>query len=111
MINLYNNTIQDHFELIVSEFMYLPWKYLETQIVRRTNTLNEASSTQSITIMAAENIETTVADFLRNKVTLYSQKSSCVLAEQENISIPLFTQRKGGKYKLPLCEAQRKKKQ
>ncbi|KAJ4762241.1 Dna polymerase epsilon catalytic subunit a [Rhynchospora pubera] len=60
--------IQDHFELIVSEFMYLPWKYLETQIARRTNVLDDTSSTPSITIIAAENLETSVVDFLRNKI-------------------------------------------
>lgn len=77
--------------------MYLPWKYLETQIAKRTNTLDQTSSTPSITIIAAENIETSVVDFLRNKVALLIFIISFLyaLAKQEITSIPLLTQRKG----------------
>jgi DNA polymerase epsilon subunit 1 len=62
---------QDHFVLIVSEFLYVPWKYMKEQVALRSTTRDETSCTPSITIMAAENLEVQVIGYLRDQVILW----------------------------------------
>uniref|UniRef100_A0A0D9YSR4 DNA polymerase epsilon catalytic subunit n=1 Tax=Oryza glumipatula TaxID=40148 RepID=A0A0D9YSR4_9ORYZ len=62
---------QDHFVLIVSEFLYVPWKYMKEQVVLRSTTRDETSCTPSITIMAAENLEVQVIGYLRDQISNY----------------------------------------
>ncbi|XP_052142333.1 DNA polymerase epsilon catalytic subunit A-like isoform X1 [Oryza glaberrima] len=62
---------QDHFVLIVSEFLYVPWKYMKEQVALRSTTRDETSCTPSITIMAAENLEVQVIGYLRDQISNY----------------------------------------
>ncbi|KAJ3675811.1 hypothetical protein LUZ60_004853 [Juncus effusus] len=63
--------IKDHFKLIVSKFMYIPWKYLTEQVAIRTNFIDETSSTPSITITTADSLEASVSLHLRDKISNY----------------------------------------
>uniref|UniRef100_J3LD65 DNA polymerase epsilon catalytic subunit n=1 Tax=Oryza brachyantha TaxID=4533 RepID=J3LD65_ORYBR len=62
---------QDHFVLIVSEFLYVPWKYMKEQVALRSTTRDDTSCTPSITILAAENLEVQVIGYLRNQISNY----------------------------------------
>lgn len=62
---------QDHFVLIVSEFLYVPWKYMKEQVALRSTTRDETSCTPSITIMAAENLEVQVIGYIRDQISNY----------------------------------------
>ncbi|KAF0934637.1 hypothetical protein E2562_026131 [Oryza meyeriana var. granulata] len=62
---------QDHFVLIVSEFLYIPWKYMKEQVALRSTTRDDTSCTPSITIMAAENLELQVIGYLRDQISNY----------------------------------------
>ncbi|VAH03415.1 unnamed protein product [Triticum turgidum subsp. durum] len=62
---------QDHFVLIVSEFLYVPWKYMKEQVACRAAMRDDTSCTPSITIMAAENLEGQVVDYLRGQIGTY----------------------------------------
>ncbi|KAL6523491.1 hypothetical protein OROGR_017094 [Orobanche gracilis] len=57
---------QDHFILIVSEFMYLPWKFTQDEAMKRANTC-----TPSITAAAAGSFESFIAEHLRDHVRSY----------------------------------------
>ncbi|KAL6634447.1 hypothetical protein ACP70R_027118 [Stipagrostis hirtigluma subsp. patula] len=62
---------QDHFVLIVSEFLYIPWKYMKEQVTARATIRDDTSCTPSITVMAAENLEGEVTEYLRNQISIY----------------------------------------
>ncbi|KAL5211891.1 hypothetical protein ABZP36_022738 [Zizania latifolia] len=62
---------QDHFVLIVSEFLYIPWKYMKEQVALRSTIRDDTSCTPSITIMAAENLEVQVIGYLRDQISNY----------------------------------------
>lgn len=62
---------QDHFVLIVSEFLYVPWKYMKEQVALRATIRDDTSCTPSITIMAAENLEGQVIGYLRDQISNY----------------------------------------
>lgn len=62
---------QDHFVLIVSEFLYLPWKYLKEQIVSFNIKRDAATSTQSITVSTAETLESCVNEYLKEQISCY----------------------------------------
>ncbi|MQL76845.1 hypothetical protein Taro_009220 [Colocasia esculenta] len=59
---------QDHFILVVSEFLYIPWKYLLEQTALRTTGRDGTSCTQSITVAAAENLESCITEYLKDQV-------------------------------------------
>lgn len=59
---------QDHFVLIVSEFLYLPWKYLQSQVASFNINRDAATSTQSITVSTAETLESHVTEYLKDQV-------------------------------------------
>ncbi|XP_010242612.1 PREDICTED: DNA polymerase epsilon catalytic subunit A-like [Nelumbo nucifera] len=62
---------QDHFVLIVSEFMYKPWKYAQKQAEISAASMGGDLCTPSITIAAAENFESQVTGFLKEQISSY----------------------------------------
>ena len=60
--------LQDHFVLIVSEFMYTPWKYAREQAANRASARNSDSCTPSITATAAEVFESHITEYLKEQV-------------------------------------------
>ncbi|XP_040949366.1 DNA polymerase epsilon catalytic subunit A isoform X2 [Gossypium hirsutum] len=63
--------IQDHFVLIVSEFLHTPWKYAQEQAANRTSSLDGSLCTPSITITAAENFEAHIVQYLKEQISSY----------------------------------------
>ncbi|OMO70162.1 hypothetical protein CCACVL1_19081 [Corchorus capsularis] len=63
--------IQDHFVLIVSEFLHTPWKYAQDQAINRTSSLDGSICTPSITITAAESFEAHIVKYLKEKISSY----------------------------------------
>lgn len=59
---------QDHFVLIVSEFLHTPWKYAQEQAANRTSSPDGSLCTPSITITAAENFEAHIVQYLKEQV-------------------------------------------
>uniref|UniRef100_A0A452YAT5 DNA polymerase epsilon catalytic subunit n=1 Tax=Aegilops tauschii subsp. strangulata TaxID=200361 RepID=A0A452YAT5_AEGTS len=73
---------QDHFVLIVSEFLYVPWKYMKEQVACRAAMRDDTSCTPSITIMAAENLEGQVVDYLRGQIgTYFAEKLLTIVSD------------------------------
>uniref|UniRef100_A0ACD5XVC0 Uncharacterized protein n=1 Tax=Avena sativa TaxID=4498 RepID=A0ACD5XVC0_AVESA len=73
---------QDHFVLIVSEFLYVPWKYMKEQVACRATIRDDTSCTPSITIMAAENLEGQVVDYLRAQIgTYFAEKLLTIVSD------------------------------
>nr|CAD1820134.1 unnamed protein product [Ananas comosus var. bracteatus] len=64
-------TQQDHFVLIVSEFLYIPWKFLDEQVAARTTLIDGSSCTPSITVTAAETLEASVTGYLKDQISNY----------------------------------------
>ncbi|XP_022730050.1 DNA polymerase epsilon catalytic subunit A-like isoform X3 [Durio zibethinus] len=63
--------IQDHFVLIVSEFLHTPWKYAQDQAANRTSLLDGSLCTPSITITAAESFEALIVKYLKEQISSY----------------------------------------
>ncbi|KAK4854956.1 hypothetical protein QYF36_002733 [Acer negundo] len=63
--------IQDHFVLVVSEFMYIPWKYAQKQIACRASLQDANSCTPSITVNAAETFESHLVEHLKGEIGSY----------------------------------------
>ncbi|KAJ9554747.1 hypothetical protein OSB04_009361 [Centaurea solstitialis] len=59
---------QDHFILIVSEFMYLPWKFAQDEVSKRATIRDADLCTPSITAAAAEIFESCMTDHLREQI-------------------------------------------
>ncbi|KAM3303070.1 DNA polymerase epsilon catalytic subunit A-like isoform X1 [Capsicum chacoense] len=62
---------QDHFILIVSEFMYIPWKYAQEHAALRASTSDGDFCTPSITAALAETFDLQMADDLKKKIRTY----------------------------------------
>ncbi|PSR89873.1 DNA polymerase epsilon catalytic subunit A like [Actinidia chinensis var. chinensis] len=62
---------QDHFILIVSEFMYIPWKYAREQAAIRASVRDGNLCTPSITGAAAEAFESHMTEYLREQISSY----------------------------------------
>ncbi|KAI3971229.1 hypothetical protein MKX01_021996 [Papaver californicum] len=62
---------QDHFILIVSEFLYKPWKYAQEQAAVRASSVDGSLCTPSITGAAAESFEIQLTAFLKEQVRSY----------------------------------------
>ncbi|KAL9391175.1 hypothetical protein Peur_015095 [Populus x canadensis] len=60
--------IQDHFVLIVSEFMFIPWDYAQKQAATREALRDGNSCTPSITIVAAENFESHMVEYIKGQI-------------------------------------------
>lgn len=60
--------IQDHFILIVSEFIYIPWKYAREQTAIRASMRDGNLCTPSISGGAAESFESHMTEYLREQV-------------------------------------------
>lgn len=60
--------MQDHFILIVSEFLYFPWKFAQEEAAKRASGMGDMC-TPSITAATAEIIESQKTEFLKKKVT------------------------------------------
>ncbi|KAL0460774.1 UNVERIFIED_CONTAM: DNA polymerase epsilon catalytic subunit A [Sesamum latifolium] len=58
---------QDHFILIVSEFLYIPWKYAQEEAAKRASAMGDLC-TPSITASTAEILESQMAEFLKKKI-------------------------------------------
>ena len=67
-ITIFRSFIQDHFILIVSEFMYIPWKYAREQAAIRASVRDGNLCTPSITGAAAEAFESHMTEYLREQV-------------------------------------------
>ncbi|KAK8513325.1 hypothetical protein V6N12_052522 [Hibiscus sabdariffa] len=63
--------IQDHFVLIVSEFLHTPWKYAQEQAANRASSLDGSLCTPSITITAAESFEAHIVKYLKDQISSY----------------------------------------
>ncbi|KAK7262191.1 hypothetical protein RJT34_29753 [Clitoria ternatea] len=59
--------IQDHFISIVSQFMYIPWKYAHEQV--KASLQNADSCTPSINIGAAEAFESEVTKYVKEQIS------------------------------------------
>ncbi|XP_055836278.1 DNA polymerase epsilon catalytic subunit A-like [Solanum dulcamara] len=62
---------QDHFILIVSEFMYVPWKYAQEQATHRASTSDGDLCTPSITAALTETFDLQMAEDLKKKIGTY----------------------------------------
>ncbi|MCD7471233.1 DNA polymerase epsilon catalytic subunit A [Datura stramonium] len=62
---------QDHFILIVSEFMYVPWKYAQEQATHGASTSSGDLCTPSITAARAETFDLQMAEDLKKKIRTY----------------------------------------
>ncbi|KAI3992350.1 hypothetical protein MKX01_030071 [Papaver californicum] len=62
---------QDHFILIVSEFLYKPWKYSQEQAAVRASSVDGSLCTPSITGAAAESFEIQLTAFLKEQVSSF----------------------------------------
>ncbi|KAK9279688.1 hypothetical protein L1049_013368 [Liquidambar formosana] len=62
---------QDHFVLIVSEFMYIPWKFAQEQAVVRVSVQDGTTCTPSITAAAAEIFESHMTEYLKEQISSY----------------------------------------
>ncbi|KAL2240087.1 UNVERIFIED_CONTAM: DNA polymerase epsilon catalytic subunit A, partial [Sesamum indicum] len=58
---------QDYFILIVSEFLYIPWKYAQEEAAKRASAMGDLC-TPSITASTAEILESQMAEFLKKKI-------------------------------------------
>ncbi|KAH6814720.1 DNA polymerase epsilon catalytic subunit [Perilla frutescens var. frutescens] len=58
---------QDHFILIVSEFLYFPWKFAQEEAAKRTSAIGDLC-TPSITAATAEILESQMIEFLKKKI-------------------------------------------
>ncbi|XP_051120943.1 DNA polymerase epsilon catalytic subunit A-like [Andrographis paniculata] len=58
---------QDHFILIVSEFLYFPWKFAQEEAEKRASVTSE-HCTPSITASTAEILESQITEFLKKKI-------------------------------------------
>ncbi|KAM5584440.1 DNA polymerase epsilon catalytic subunit A-like [Rosa sericea] len=63
--------IQDHFIFIVSQFLYIPWNYAQKQSAVRATLQDGSSCTPSITVAAAETLESHMTDFLKGQISSY----------------------------------------
>jgi DNA polymerase epsilon subunit 1 len=64
------DVIQDYFIVIVSEFLYIPWKHAQEQAMLRAEAKasNTTYCTPSITVSAAANAESVETSFLKDQV-------------------------------------------
>ncbi|XP_059627348.1 DNA polymerase epsilon catalytic subunit A-like [Cornus florida] len=60
---------QDHFIVVVSEFMYIPWKYTQNQAAIRASLNDDNLCTPSITAAAAETFEKHMTEHLREQIS------------------------------------------
>ncbi|PWA95928.1 DNA polymerase epsilon catalytic subunit [Artemisia annua] len=67
--------IQDHFLLIVSQFMYRPWKFALDQVRKRAKIRDDDSCTPSITAAAAEIFESSMTEYLSEQINSYFSKN------------------------------------
>ncbi|GER46210.1 DNA polymerase [Striga asiatica] len=58
---------QGHFIVIVSEFLYFPWKFAQEEAAKRASTTGDLC-TPSITASTAEILETQMTEFLKKKI-------------------------------------------
>ncbi|KAL4274363.1 hypothetical protein AHAS_AhasUnG0001500 [Arachis hypogaea] len=63
--------IQDHFIVIVSQFLYIPWSYAQKQAGIRESMLNGDSCTPSINIGAAEALESEMIEYIKEQISSY----------------------------------------
>ncbi|KAK8641366.1 hypothetical protein V6N13_010775 [Hibiscus sabdariffa] len=63
--------IQDHFVLIVSEFLHTSWKYAQEQAANRTSSLDGSLCTPSITITASKSFEAHTVKYLKDQISSY----------------------------------------
>ncbi|PWA94332.1 DNA polymerase epsilon catalytic subunit [Artemisia annua] len=59
---------RDHFDSIVSDFIYLPWKFAQDQANKQTNIRDDDSCTPSITAAAGEMFQSCMTEDLREKI-------------------------------------------
>ncbi|OWM73679.1 hypothetical protein CDL15_Pgr026779 [Punica granatum] len=62
------HAIQNHFITIVSEFIQIPWAYVQKEAANRSSSTDGDFCTPSITISAAEMFESCVVAYLREKI-------------------------------------------
>lgn len=62
---------QDHFVVIVSEFMYKPWEYALSHAAKETFLEDGDLCTPSITAPLAEKIESHLIEYLKNQISSY----------------------------------------
>ncbi|PIA58925.1 hypothetical protein AQUCO_00400052v1 [Aquilegia coerulea] len=62
---------QDHFVLIVSEFMLKPWQYAQELAARTASSKDGTLCTPSITTAAAETFESRVTEYLKDQISAY----------------------------------------
>jgi hypothetical protein len=64
--------VQDYFLVIVSEFVYIPWKHSQEQAIQRAEALAAGSNfcTPSVTVSAASDIEAQETAYLKHQVKL-----------------------------------------
>ncbi|KAF3780559.1 DNA polymerase epsilon catalytic subunit A [Nymphaea thermarum] len=61
----------DSFLLIVSEFIYIPWKYAKEQSAIRSASREDSFSTPSVTVAVARTQESDVTEFLKEQIGSY----------------------------------------
>ncbi|GAB4856745.1 hypothetical protein Ancab_014659 [Ancistrocladus abbreviatus] len=63
--------IQDHFILIISEFIYMPWNYAQEQAEIRVTIGDGELCTPSITAAVAQKVESHLTEYLKNLISSY----------------------------------------
>ncbi|KAE8646908.1 DNA polymerase epsilon catalytic subunit A isoform X1 [Cucumis sativus] len=63
--------IQDHFDFIISQFLYIPWDYATKQAAARASLQRDDTCTPSITVLAAESFESHVTEHLKEQLSSY----------------------------------------
>ena len=77
---------QDYFIVIVSEFLYIPWKHAQEQTMLRAaaKASNTTYCTPSVTVTAAANAESIETSFLKDQVFTNGSFHVCLLKQRAN---------------------------
>ncbi|KAJ4832189.1 DNA polymerase epsilon catalytic subunit A [Turnera subulata] len=77
--------IQDHFVLIVSKFMFIPWDYAQKQAALKASSESGNLCTPSVTVAAAETFESHMVGYLKEQIrTYFTDKLLAIVHETIN---------------------------
>ncbi|XP_075078061.1 DNA polymerase epsilon catalytic subunit A [Nicotiana tabacum] len=82
---------QDHFILIVSEFMYIPWKFAQEQATHRASSSIGDLCTPSITAALAETFDLQMAEDLKKKIRTYFTDKLLKIVCDPNLQMKAMT--------------------
>ncbi|XP_009629449.1 DNA polymerase epsilon catalytic subunit A [Nicotiana tomentosiformis] len=82
---------QDHFILIVSEFMFIPWKFAQEQATHRASSSIGDLCTPSITAALAETFDLQMAEDLKKKIRTYFTDKLLKIVCDPNLQMKAMT--------------------